>query len=176
MMLFDHHSALSLTQSSVGKHTNLLSDMIPAIGFSFSVQIVSEHLPHFSDSLSHAAQLGAPQLAEFLVVHDKRGQSGTSSRIAGRLVPRIVLNFGSNPTCHCHFLTYKMNCSDRFTVKTHDFAETLSNSQVDTLVHKVSQSFSIFVQVTRHKSLISGIKNRIKVFHLTNFGNTFPLF
>ena len=71
--------------------------------------------------------------------------------------------------------TDEMECSDSFTVESHDLSERLGNAHLETLVKEISKSLSIFAEVTSDETLIGGIEEWVEGVLLAYLGDFFPL-
>lgn len=84
-------------------------------------------------------------------------------------------NLRKNSAGNFGVIAYEMESSSSLTVETHNFSERLSNHHLETLIEEVSETFSIFVEVSSHKALVGSIEEGVKLVLLADSSNFFPL-
>lgn len=69
----------------------------------------------------------------------------------------------------------EVEASSTLTVETHDLSEGLSDNHLEALVEEESETESILVEGSRSETLISCIKERVKLLSLADIGDLLPL-
>lgn len=69
----------------------------------------------------------------------------------------------------------KVESTSSLTIETHDLGERLGNDHLETLSKEKSEAHSIFIEISANETLVSGIKEWIKLSFSANLSDDFPL-
>lgn len=85
------------------------------------------------------------------------------------------LNLGGNAGSSCLVSADEVEGTSALTVKTHDLGERLSNNHLEALVNEIAETVGIIIKGAGGETLVSSVKERIKLVLLAHFSNLVPL-
>lgn len=175
MMLRDHCFTLLHCQSREREHANLVRHVVPGAAGADSLERRPQELSHLSYAVSHSDQLIEPLLPKVRLVQNHGGYSCPVSWRRGIVHPDEDLylreHFGSRRVVSAD----EMKCASSFAVKSHDLREGLSDHHFEALAHEVSESLTVFVEVSGDEPLVGCIEERIKAVLSADLCNLLPL-
>ena len=140
------------------------------------LKILLQQGSHLDDAVGHSLDLTQPLLVEFWVAEDF---AGNSSAIDGRVgVKGTNKNLDLRVDTGLFFCAVGDNaeCTNAFTVETHVLGEGLSQSQTMAFLNEQADGEGIFISVTRSKSLVCHVEERVVLLLLDNLADLSPLF
>lgn len=139
------------------------------------LQVGSQEVSHFGDSVGHSDQLVEPLLAHVGVGKDHAGDSSSMLGWGGVSSSDDNFHLREDLASNLGVVADEVESSGSLTIETHDFSERLSNNHLEALVEEVSETFSILVKVSSHEALVSGIEEWIQLVLSADLGNLLPL-
>lgn len=146
------------SQTSVGEHADLRSDVLPVTGRLASDESVIECLAHGDDAARHNTEGLAPLIEELGVLEngsdDERsvlGRVGEGS--ADEEVELRVYRSSGLGVVHEH-----VKGTSALTVKSKVFGERLSNEELEAFSGKIAYSLGVLVEITASEALVSTVE------------------
>lgn len=155
--------------------TYLASDVRPVVLAAKVLQVLLEKSTHLNNTVSHALDFPQPLLIQGGVVHDGRGNASTVNRGVRVEGTDENLNLGVHALLLLGGLTDEGESTNTLTVEAHILSETLAQSNVVALLHKVTRSESILVSVTAGKTLVGHVEEGKVALLLHDVANLAPL-
>lgn len=139
------------------------------------LKVLLEKSTHLNDTVSHALNFTQPLLVQGGVIHDGRCNTGTVDRRVRVKGTNENLDLGVHTLLLLGRLADKGESTNTLTVETHVLGETLAQSNVVALLHKVTRSESILVSVSAGKSLVGHVEEGKVALLLHDVANLAPL-
>lgn len=175
VMLGDHGFTLLDCQSCEREHTNLVRNMVPSSTSANSFKSWSQKLSHLSYAIGDSHKFIKPLLSQVGLVQYHCSDSCAMPWWRWVVDSDEDLDLREHFGSSCLILAYKMKSAGSFSIKSHNFGEWLSNNHLETLVYEVSEGSTVFVEVSSDESLVSCIKEWIKLILLAHCCNLLPL-
>ena len=174
-MLINHCFALLNTQTCEWEHADLSCDVRPIAWNTFLLNGRSQSSSHIIHALTNHNKLFEPLLAIGGIAKDRSSYPCSMCGWWRISDSHNDLRLRQNSFSSRFVSADKVKCSSTFTIEAHNLSKGLGNYHFKALFNEIPQTESIFVHWSRSKSLVSGVKEWVKLISLAHLRNFFPL-